>query len=389
MKKPRKIKRYTRIYRTRKQVRRASVMKIVILVVVLAALVFVGYSVAGPVMDFFSGNIKPTLPSDSSSESSSDSSLPSSESSEPVVQDSMVAVTVPSETLRDTAAFESFLSQAKQQGANAVVVELKNQDGILQYRSAVPEAATYGAVASDAVELAPLLEKAESQQMTVIAKLSAFKDKTAPNASRNNGYLYEGSTSAWWDNTPENGGKPWLNPYKTAACDYLIAIQNELAEAGVTHILWDKVEFPEVSRLSSADFGPEADGISQQQALENFVQRSNSEGAQKGVTVWVSYPASAAFGFNASWFGNSNPAQWSSVLHVAPVLDFSSFGATAEIGGTQINMSDRAAATTAIVAQLQTMIGADKEMIPVIADAADLSVVTQALETMGISQRIS
>lgn len=53
MKKPRKIKRYTRIYRTRKQVRRASALKIVILVLVLAALVFVGYSVAGPVMDFF------------------------------------------------------------------------------------------------------------------------------------------------------------------------------------------------------------------------------------------------------------------------------------------------------------------------------------------------
>lgn len=262
IKKPRKIKRYTRIYRTRKQVRRASALKIAVLVLVLAALVFVGYSVAGPVMDFFSGNMKPSISSDSSSESASGSSSSESSgsSSEPQAEKALVAVTVPAATLRDTAAFESFLQQAKQQGATAVVMELKNEDGVLQYRSAVPEAVSYGAVAADAVELAPLLEIAQQQELTVIAKLNAFKDKTAPNASRNNGYLYEGSASAWWDNTPENGGKPWLNPYKQAACDYLIALQNELAEAGVTQLLWDKVEFPEVSRLSSATSVPRQKG---------------------------------------------------------------------------------------------------------------------------------
>lgn len=392
MKKPRKIKRYTRIYRTRKQVRRASALKIVILVLVLAALVFVGYSVAGPVMDFFSGNMKPSVSSESLDDSASDllsSSESSSSSSEPDAEKTLVAVTVPSATLRDTAAFEGFLQQAKQQGATAVLIELKNEDGILQYRSSVPQAATYGAVAADAVDLAPLMQIAQQQDIAVIAKLNAFKDKTAPNASRDNGYLYEGSTSAWWDNTPENGGKPWLNPYKQAACDYLIALQNELADAGITQLVWDKVEFPEVSRLSSADFGPEAEGVSQQQALENFVQRSSSEAAQRGMKVWVSYPASAAFGVNAGWFGDSNPAQWGSVQNAAPVLDFSSFGAAAEIGGVQVDMSDRAAATTAIVTQLQTMIGAGKELAPVIVDETDLAAVSQALEAMGISQRIS
>lgn len=171
----------------------ASALKIVILVLVLAALVFVGYSVAA-VMDFFSGNMKPSVSSESLDDSASDlssSSESSSSSSEPDCRKTLVAVTVPSATLRDTAAFEGFLQQAKQQGATAVLIELKNEDGILQYRSSVPQAATYGAVAADAVDLAPLMQIAQQQDIAVIAKLNAFKDKTAPNASRDNGYLYE------------------------------------------------------------------------------------------------------------------------------------------------------------------------------------------------------
>ena len=155
-----------------------------------------------------------------------------------------------------------------------------------------------------------LLYWARSRQaaLTPVAKLSAFMDKTAPNAARDNGYLYENTNSAWWDNAVDAGGKPWLNPYKTAACDYLIAIQNELIDAGFETILWHKVEFPEVRQLSSRTMGPEAEGVSQQQALSNFISRCETEAETKGATVYISYPVSASFGVNESWFGG-DPAR--------------------------------------------------------------------------------
>ena len=82
MRKPRKIKRYNKIYRsgygTRKKVLRWSIF-----VVIILAVVFVGYSVAGPFMDFVNGRIEPSS-SDSSSVDSSqtDSSSSSGLSSE-------------------------------------------------------------------------------------------------------------------------------------------------------------------------------------------------------------------------------------------------------------------------------------------------------------------
>ena len=93
MKKPRKIKRYRRIYSRRRSSGRTA-LKIGVFVVAIAAVGFIGYSVAGPFMDFINGKIEPSVPSsdslDSTQPDSSDSSL---DSSEPQVEDTCLLYT--------------------------------------------------------------------------------------------------------------------------------------------------------------------------------------------------------------------------------------------------------------------------------------------------------
>ena len=125
MRKPRKIKRYNKIYRsgygTRKKVLRWSIF-----VVIILAVVFVGYSVAGPFMDFVNGRIEPSS-SDSSSvdssqtDSSSSSGLSSESEPEQTADEALKAVNLPLDAAKDTAALSAFLTTAKENGAKLSV----------------------------------------------------------------------------------------------------------------------------------------------------------------------------------------------------------------------------------------------------------------------------
>lgn len=382
--KPRKIKRYNRIYRRRGNVR-SKILKTVGFVVIVAAVVFVGYSVAGPFMDFINGRIEPSSSNDSSSIVSVDTDSSSADPS--VKNNTLQAVALSLETAKDPTALSAFLTSAKSDGANAVVLELKDTAGTLWYRSSVAQAEEYGAVSENAVEITQIVETIKSTGLTPIAKLSAFMDKTAPSSPRNNGYFYGDSTSAWWDNAVDKGGKPWLNPYKKVACDYLIALQNELVSKGFDIILWHKVEFPEVRSMASANMGSEAEGITQQQALNNFIARCETEAEKSGATVFVSYPVSAAFGLNESWFGG-NPSGLKA-KNVAPELDFATFNGTLTIGDTAVDFSNSQTAVRQIMsAYLAKATGVDR-VLPVIADDSLVQPAKNALNALNLQEFVT
>ncbi len=382
--KPRKIKRYSKIYRRRSNVR-SKILKTAGFVVIVAAVVFVGYSVAGPFMDFINGRIEPSSSNDSSSIVSVDTDSSSADPS--VKNNTLQAVALSLETAKDPTALSAFLTSAKSDGANAVVLELKDTAGTLWYRSSVAQAEEYGAVSENAVEITQIVETIKSAGLTPIAKLSAFMDKTAPSSPRNNGYFYGDSTSAWWDNAVDKGGKPWLNPYKKVACDYLIALQNELISKGFDVILWHKVEFPEVRSMASANMGSEAEGITQQQALNNFIARCETEAEKSGATVFVSYPVSAAFGLNESWFGG-NPSGLKA-KNVAPELDFATFNGTLTIGDTAVDFSNSQTAVRQIMsAYLAKATGVDR-VLPVIVDDSLVQPAKNALNALNLQEFVT
>ena len=103
--KPRKIKRYSKIYRRRSNVR-SKILKTAGFVVIVAAVVFVGYSVAGPFMDFINGRIEPSSSNDSSSIVSVDTDSSSADPS--VKNNTLQAVALSLETAKDPTALDVF-----------------------------------------------------------------------------------------------------------------------------------------------------------------------------------------------------------------------------------------------------------------------------------------
>jgi len=381
--KPIKIKSYNRIYRRRNTPGKKA-LKIVGFAAIIAAVGFIGYSIAGPFLDFINGRIEPSIPEEPSQSISQSESLPDSSVEEPLEETlPLQAVTLLLETAKDPAALTAFLNTAKENGATGVILELKDVTGTLWYDSALETAAEYYAVSEEALAIDPIVSMIKEAELTPVAKLSAFMDRIAPNAARNNGYLYGDSSSAWWDNAVDKGGKPWLNPYKAAACDYLIAIQNELIGKGFEAILWHKVEFPEVQYFQSANMGPEAEGVTQQQALNNFIARAESEAEKNGAVAFVSYPVSAAFGRNESWFGG-NPTGLK-VKNAAPLLDLDSFGGSLTIGETAVDFSDTETALTQILSSYIAKANPER-LLPVFADLTAADAAAGVLNTLQITE---
>lgn len=267
-----KIKRYGSIYKKR---RRFSPWKIALFVVLIAACFFVGFSIYDPVIDFLQGgganSSQPSSqpsPAPSSSNVSSDGS--SSSSSEPITEQGTVALYLPAEILTDSSKLDAFIKTAQEKKANAVLIELKDETGVLYYQSAVEAAKT--AVSPHAVSLPEAVKKLSEGGLTPMGYLHAFKDATASRANVGMAVQYRTANGGLWlDNYANRGGKPWLNPNSESAREYISALCSEAAGSGIKQIVLDSVQFPTGVGLNLANYGANSGTLNKTEVLSGFL----------------------------------------------------------------------------------------------------------------------
>lgn len=119
---------------------------------------------------------------------------------------------------------ERVLSHSLKFGLNAVVIDVKNNDGDVCYDSQVPLARTLGAV-RPLLDLPKLVEELHRQGFYVIARHVVFYD---PRLAKHLG---------------EEG--PWVPPTSAQAVIYNLALAQEVAAAGVDEIQFDYIRFPD------------------------------------------------------------------------------------------------------------------------------------------------
>ncbi len=168
-----------------------------------------------------------------------DVSLVKKEPADPLEE--MHAVGLSAATLRSRADEGAWWEK---EGYNAVILRLKEKDGMLWYASS---AAPEDRVREDALTSAELETLLQSGVYTA-AKISCFRDSAAALADMAGMGLCQSSGYIWYDN--ENGH--WLDPGKDAAAEYLLALCEELAELGFDEIVLENVGYPVQGRLSKA-----------------------------------------------------------------------------------------------------------------------------------------
>ena len=388
MAKYRKIKRH-KIKYTRHR-KKNSVLKTVLFIILLGVLVFLAYSVAGPIKKLFTGEL---TTSDTSSVSSVTSDSPSSDivsdTSSAVVPsetETLKAITMPTDTILDAAKQDAFLSEAKAKGYQAVLVELKDDSGMIYFRSSVSAINGDKAIAENAVSAETLAKKLQDAGMVPVAAVHTFKDKTAPDKTKDNTFMVKNSTYTWFDRAASDGGKPWLNPYKESARNYNLTIVEDLAKAGFKEIILKSVHFPEINSMNKAQLDT---SVSISEILNQYVASAQAAAAKYHAKIAVSYNAVGYWTEKKVTYGGEAGSIKADAI--APVIRIADYGNKLTFGETVIESPQQNinAAVKAVIAQIQAKTAGQKpDIIPIIASGQNTDEIVKALAEAGINSYV-
>ncbi len=301
MSKPIKIKRNTKIYRGRKRFPRWLIF---VLVLILAVVVgFFGAQYISRKMDQIRENASASSQAVSQEESSAVQSESSEESIEEPEEEGMRARVMTTEVLLDSTSRQSFLSEAKTSGYDTVILELKDADGLIYYTTQNQVATSAGAVVSGAVDLKAVCDEITAAGLKPAARMITLRDPLAASTANQNTYLYNNQANlSWLDDSLENGGRRWLNPYLENARTYIADLVQEMAEAGCQTIILEDMQYPDVNQYGMGVVNEYASRI---EVLKQLYEEVKARAAASGAEVWTQWCAETYFGLNDTYYGGS------------------------------------------------------------------------------------
>lgn len=183
-------------------------------------------------------------------------------------------------TVADKAKFDKLIKIIDDTELNAVVIDVKNDEGMVTYQTSLSDVRFAGANTIVTIhDIDSVLKQLNAKKIYPIARIVTFKDNKAASKFPNLAVKSK-SGSVWRD----RNGQAWLNPYNKDAWDYVVKIAEEAAAKGFKEIQFDYVRFPTDGNLKMIDYGKSA-GSSKPQAIGDFLKYSRSRLSDMGVVV--------------------------------------------------------------------------------------------------------
>ncbi len=282
------------IYSNRKAKQKQTI-SLVITIVAACILAVVGYGVGKPIYNYFSGKNNPPITGDTSdtSSNSTGSSSGSSGSSEPdtstpvEVEKKSGSYILPIEAVASAETLGSALDEAKKMGFTSVAVTLKDDSGILRYKSEIPQIKNIANINAGELTAAEICDIIKKAGLNPVARVSTLKDYSTPTVLGS--YTFESGTR-WLDDTAENGGKLWLSPFEQDTVDYFSALADELSGAGFKDIIYYNFMFPPFHGMDKDTWLKHLDLRNQEKrsaALWNIVDKSDESAKKNGCKLWI------------------------------------------------------------------------------------------------------
>lgn len=251
------------------------------------------------------------------------------------------------------AGFAAMLDLAANSAVNALVIDIRNENGLIYHDSNVPEVAAIGARAEETFHLAERVARAHEAGLVVVTRIVTFQDPIAGWA-RPSWAVVDTRTGG-----PLNkGGQVFLDPTDPAPRAYAIALATEACEAGVDEVQFDYVRFPDGGTDHSRFDGP-ADPASRQATITAFLADARASLLPKGCATaadifgWITNtPTEGGIGqhfesiigavdvvspmvypshYSSGWYGFSVPND-----HPGEVVTFASQDALKRMGGSTV-----------------------------------------------------
>ncbi len=281
-----------------------TVLSVIFVILLLAGIAFLGYSVGKPIVEFLGGRDKPAVtepkepeeqikPEPAVTEAPEEEDEPEPEITEPepepepVIGKKILYVTIPT-----GAPTEDYLKGriefAKVNGYYGVSVELLSVGGGIKYNTANERAISSNAISTSHIaDLSAIAKQINDSGLVSYARVSALTDHIA-SWDKSVCYLFENSTSTWLDNSVDKGGKPWISPFSTVARDYISSIVKEISDAGFSGIIAGELEFPPFRNSDLRYVGSSVTSADRYKALQNFSNAlQGAVGSDKSYAVEV------------------------------------------------------------------------------------------------------
>src|SRR5690554_1093190 len=176
--------------------------------------------------------------------------------------------------LGDVNKLEIALGIAKASEINAMVIDIKNDHGLVTWESDLEIVnKVESSINPPFKNYMPLMDYLEENEIYTIARVVAFKDPIFASANPAHAILLkEGGVYL------DNAGESWVNPFDQYVWDYVVAVSKEAALRGFDEIQYDYVRFPDNARYYNpiTEF-PGRDGRDKDEGIEDFLEYASGE----------------------------------------------------------------------------------------------------------------
>ena len=184
-----------------------------------------------------------------------------------------------------TAGMDNLIALVDRTELNALVIDVKNDDGYLTCELDVPLAEQIGSEKHYIKDLPALVQTCKEKNIYLIARVVAFKDpilaEKMPEWS-----LHNSDGSIFRDKS----GLAWVNPYRKEVWEYLASVGEAAIKAGFDEVQYDYVRFSTDSRMKQVDFGDSTKGRTKTEAINGFTlyasERIHAEGGRISADVY-------------------------------------------------------------------------------------------------------
>lgn len=163
---------------------------------------------------------------------------------------------------------------------NAVVIDVKNDDGQVTYKMKSPTVEEIGSGVGYVKDMEGLVKRLKEKNIYVIGRVVAFKDpilaekKPELSLKTKKGKIFR-----------DKAGLAWVNPYEKGVWDYLVEIGSQAAQIGFDEIQFDYIRFSTDSGMKDVDFGQKTEKKKKEKIITEFAKYAKEKLEPLGVYV--------------------------------------------------------------------------------------------------------
>ncbi len=164
--------------------------------------------------------------------------------------------------------FKNAMNLLETTEANALVIDVKSEQGMMSYKTNVKAASAMDAHYNRTIkDINSYMKNLKAKKVYTIARIVCFKDELS--AKNHPERAVKRSDGTVWRNAAKMA---WVDPFNPKAQDYIISIAVDAAQKGFDEINFDYVRFPAKASLQFSQDNTQENRL---KAIEHFIKKAS------------------------------------------------------------------------------------------------------------------